>query len=555
MPGTLVIVELLGGIALLLWGVRMVKTGIMRAYGDRLQVFLEQRLSNRVTAFGGGVVATAILGSATAMALIVSGLAGSGALNATTGLAVLLGADVGSALMSALFASASSSAAVVAPVLLFVGYVAFSLGTEFRPKNIGRVLLGLGLMLMSLQLVVGATSPLRDASLFHEALAAISAEPVLAFLVGGILAWMCHSTLAVVLLVSSFVVNGSLDVTGAIPFILGLNFGGGLPAITATLDQPASGRRLPMANMICRATLALVGLAGIGVLGAPIRALPVDAVHAVAILHTAFNVVAALVFLPLAPLVVGLVAKVFKDPPLADDPLARPRYLDRTALDRPALALSNAAMDTVRMSELLTRMLATAFTALETRKLETLKEIAPIDAQLGHYLHAIQAYVGELGQTQLSPEETRRAFEIALYASNLEHAGDVIKLNLVDRIKGKIRQNVEFADYQSEALETLRRSVNTCLFLVPGAVTSRDVGAAKRLVEQKDSFRRLEDAVIEAHLNQASADKRVSLRASALFVDLVRDLHRINSHIAAAGYPIIEAAGLLNGSRLKDSEE
>jgi phosphate:Na+ symporter len=554
MSGTLVIIDLLGGVALLLWGVRMVKTGIMRAWGDSLTAFLEQRLSNRLTAFGGGVVATAILGSATAMALIVAGLAGSGAVSATTGLAVLLGADVGSALISAILASGSSSAAATAPILLFVGYATFSLASEFRPKNMGRVLLGLGLMLFALKLVVGATAPLREASLFHEALAAISAEPVLGFLVGAVLAWLCHSTLAVVLLISSFVLSGSLDMAGALPFILGLNFGGGLPAITATLDQPAAARRLPLANMACRGVLALAGLALAGPLITLFGMLPIDDLHAVVAVHAAFNLAAAAIFLPLAPLVVKLVSALAKDPDQPDDALAAPRYLDRSALATPAIALSNAAMETVRMSELLERMFTTTLKVLQSRKLEALKEVGPIDARLGTYLSSVHAYLGELTQGELSKEDARRAFEILLYASNLEHAGDVIKLNLADRIRSKVKQSVEFSDDQNVALTSLCDLVTGSLRLVPGAVTSRDVTAAARLAAQKDDFRRLEDRIIDDHLNGEGSGPRVSLRTSALFIDIARDLHRINSHVAAAGYPLIDAAGLLHKTRLRTVE-
>ncbi|TMJ36261.1 MAG: Na/Pi cotransporter family protein, partial [Alphaproteobacteria bacterium] len=187
--GTTVIVELLGGVAMLLWGVRMVRTGIMRGWGDRLKQFIQHRLDNNISAFAAGGMATAALGSATAMALIVSGIAASGAIGTSIGLAVLLGADVGSALVSAVFASSSSYALWISPLLLFAGYVTFSASAEFRPHNFGRILIGFGLMLLSLRLIVGATMPLREASLFHEALTAIGQEPILAFLAGAVLAW------------------------------------------------------------------------------------------------------------------------------------------------------------------------------------------------------------------------------------------------------------------------------------------------------------------------------------------------------------------------------
>src|SRR6478609_2754595 len=180
--GTTVIIELLGGGAMLLKGERMVRTGIMRGWGDRLKQFIQHRLGNNISAFAAGGMATAVLGSATAMALIVSGIAASGAIGTSIGLAVLLGADVGSALVSAVFASSSSYALWLSPLLLFAGYVVFSASSEFRPHNLGRMLIGFGLMLISLKLIVGATAPLREASLFHEALTAIGREPVLAFL-------------------------------------------------------------------------------------------------------------------------------------------------------------------------------------------------------------------------------------------------------------------------------------------------------------------------------------------------------------------------------------
>ena len=245
-PGTAVFVNLLGGVALLLWGVRMVRTGVTRAYGDRLKNFIEHRVGNRVSAFMAGGVATAILGSGTAMALIVVGLAAAGAINTALGLAVLLGADVGSAIVSSVFASGSNLALWASPLLIFAGYIVHSWSAELRPHNLGRALIGLGLMLLSLTLIKQASAPLSTASLFHELLAAVGKEPVLAFLIGAVLTWIFHSSLAVILLIASFLASGSLAIDGALAFILGINLGGGLPAVSATLAQPPVARRWPI---------------------------------------------------------------------------------------------------------------------------------------------------------------------------------------------------------------------------------------------------------------------------------------------------------------------
>src|SRR5262245_21672120 len=291
--GTTVIIELLGGVAMLLWGVRMVRTGLVRGWGDRLKQFIQQRLDNKISAFAAGGLATAALGSSTAMALIVAGLAGSGAIGTSIGLAVLLGADVGSALISAIFASGSSYALWLSPLLLFAGYVTFSASSEFRPHNLGRMLIGFGLMLISLKLIVGATAPLREASLFHEALTAIGREPVLAFLVGAVLAWLCHSTLAVILLIASFLANGSLDLSGALSFILGINCGGGLPAWTATLQMPPEARRLPLANLFCRSTVSIVLLFFVSQIAPYVTQLPIGLIETAVLFHAGFNLLVA----------------------------------------------------------------------------------------------------------------------------------------------------------------------------------------------------------------------------------------------------------------------
>lgn len=553
--GTYVIIELLGGVAMLLWGVRMVRTGIMRGWGDRLKHFIQLRLANSASAFLAGGMATAALGSATAMALIVAGLAATGAIGTSIGLAVLLGADVGSALISAVFASSSSYALWVSPLLLFAGYVTFTASNEFRPHNFGRILIGFGLMLVSLKFIVGATAPLREATLFHEALTAIGREPLLAFLVGAILAWLCHSTLAVILLIATFLANGSLDITGALSFILGVNFGGGLPAVTATVQLPPEGRCLPLANLFCRGTVSVILLAFVGRIAPYVTELPLGNIEKAVAFHAGFNLLAALIYLPFTRQVARLMARIVPDQKQAPDNLSQPRYLDQMALSTPSVALSNAALETVRMSELLDRMFDTAIVVLRSGSLEKLKELKALDERLNRYQSSVHGYLSDLTQAELEKADTKRALEIMLYASNLEHAGDVVHLNLADRIKAKAKLSITFSVKQHASLDDLCLIISQSLRIATGVLTSSDVEGAKRLIEQKDTFRSLENKIIDEHFRESGKAKGASLRKSALFVDIIRDLHRINSHIVSAAYPIIEAAGLLRDSRIKPEKK
>ena len=554
-PGTMVIVNLLGGVALLLWGVRMVRTGVLRAWGEALKRFIENNLSNRTSAFASGAVATLMLQSGTATALIVTGLASSGVIGAATGIAVLLGADLGSAIVSGIFAIAGPLVAPLSSILLFAGFVVFSISTDFRPRNAGRILMGLGLMLLALNLVVTASEPLREASLFHSVLAALGRDPLLALVVGAAVTWMSYSTLAVILLITSFLASGSLETGAALALILGVNLGGGLPALTATAGQPRTARHLPVANLVCRGTLAIALIPALGFIGEALATWITDPVMAAVAFHIAFNLLLALVFLPFAGPIMRAVARLLPEQAAVADPLAAPRYLDRSALNTPAVALSNAQTETGRMTELLDRMLVLSMEVLARGSIERLKELRLLDDKLNTYQSAIHAYLVGLMEMELEQRYSRRAMEIMLYVSNLEHAGDIIHLNLADRIKAKTRENVTFTEPQTEALAELQTLVSNSLRIASNVLASGDIEGATRLIEQKAGYRDLEHRIIEQHFEQRTGSRRKSLRASAIFVDIIRDLHRINSHIVSAAYPIVDRAGLLRETRLRTAAE
>ena len=550
-PSTFVILNLLGGVALLLWGVRMVRTGILRVWEDQLRYFIEYRLGNRSSALIAGFLATLLLGSGTATALIVTNIASTGALPSGLGLSVLLGADAGSSVIAALVASGSNIALWTSPVFLFVGYIIFQTSQELKPHNAGRVLIGLGLMLLSLRLISQATTPLGDASLFHQVLTAVGQAPILAFVMGALMAWGFHSTLAAILLIASLMVNGSLALPAALPFMLGINCGGGMPAYLASLGLAPEARRLPLANLFVRASLAIIVLGFPHYLTPLLPEAPANPLHWVLGFHVAFNFAVVILFLPLVNGVARLARQLVRDSPTPEDPLRRPRYLDLTVISSPALALTNANIELARMGEILDRMFYTALKAMAGSSLEMLKQLKGHDTQLNSYQQAIQGYVNDVSQGNLTADDARRALEITLYASNLEHAGDIIQLNLNDRIRAKIREHLDFSADEQSALAELCLIIQNNIKLAASVITSRDVSAAQYLIGQKDEFRQLENRMMQTHFTTSLANKATALRQSALFIDLIRDLHRINSHVVAAGYPIVDAAGLLHSSRLR----
>jgi phosphate:Na+ symporter len=257
--------------------------------------------------------------------------------------------------------------------------------------------------------------------------------------------------------------------------------------------------------------------------------------------------------LPFTGLAEKLMLKLLPDETLDADRLAAPRYLDTKSLAAPTLALSNALLETVRMTEVLDRMFETALTALRTGSLETLKLLKGLDERLNAFQTAVQSFLADLAQAELSAAEAHRALEITLYTSNLEHAGDVIHLNLADRIKAKAKESITFTAEEQASLDDLCLIIHDNLRMATGVLSSGDVEGAKRLIAQKDAFRALENKVLDEHFRSGSRGRGAALRRSALYVDIIRDLHRVNSHVVAAAYPVVEQAGLLRGSRLRQT--
>ncbi len=549
-PGTAIIVNLLGGVALLLWGVRMVRTGVTRGWGEQLKLFLQHRLSSRISAFFAGAAATTVLGSGTATGLIVSNIAAAGGLPLMLGIAVLLGADVGSAVATTLFASGASAVKSLSPLLVFAGYMVFSFTRESRPHSFGRILIGVGLMLMALQLISQSTRPLNDASLFHDVLAALGHEPVLAFIVGAILAWAFHSTLAAILVIGSLASNNSMGMESAAAFILGINLGGGLPALLGSMSMPVAARRLPVANLLARGVLCVAALPLLPWIVRVQAQFGLPGLTASLALHLSLNLVVGIVWLPLTRFVAAVTKRLLPDESVVSDHLAAPRYI-LLGTSNTAAALANAVLETGRMSEVLEHMFSTALEAMRGNSLEKLKELRMLDERLNRYHTDIQTFLADIAERTVEPEDGRRALEIVLYVSNLEHAGDIVQLNIGDRIKAKVRENHDFSAAETQALESLCEMIRNNIRNATAVLSSRDVTAAQALIAQKDAFRTLENRVIREHFSRKNGDRGKALRRSALFVDLIRDLHRLNSHVVAAGYPIVDAAGLLRSSRLR----
>jgi len=538
----MVLLDLMGGVALLLWGLHMVVSGVLRAFGPDLRRFLGKALSNRFTAFGAGLGLTALLQSSTATGLMTTSLAADGMVSLVPALAIMLGANVGTTLIVQVLSFNISAAA---PVLFVIGLVTFRVGGQSLTRALGRIAIGLGLTLLALHILVDTLAPAEEAPAVRVLLTDITHDPVLCIVIAAALTWAAHSSVAVVLLVMSLAYSHFVTTDAALALVLGANLGSAInPLLEGGVRGDPASRRLPLGNLLNRLVGILIALPLLPLLARELPVLQPDAAKMTAEFHLLFNVALAAIFIGPLDAVASLLARILPERKQPADP-SLPRYLDETALDTPPLAITNVAREALRMGDTVEVMLRQVMTAIMNNDRKLAAEVSRMDNIVDRLTEAIKLYIARLTRGSLDEREGRRAMEIVSFAINLEHIGDIIDKNLCELAIKKIKRRYQFSPEGAAELTTFHKRICESLQVAFGVFMTGDVAAARRLIREKVELRSIELAAGERHFERLREGRPESIETSSLHLDILRDLRRIHSHICSVAYPVLEAAGEL----------
>ncbi len=544
------LLNLLAAIALLVWGTHIVRTGVLRVFGESLRGVLARSFSNRFTAMAAGLGVTTIVQSSTATCLIVASFVGKGLVTTAAALAVMLGADVGTALMAVVF---SFDLSWLSPLLIFTGVVLFISRQDTIAGRIGRVLIGLGLITLALQLIVGATKPLTESPAVRALLVALPNEVLLDIVVGAVLTVLSYSSLAIVLLTATLASSGLLPVPVALGLVLGANLGSGLLALIATSRATPQVRRLPLGNLVFKTVGALGAIGLLPQAHVALQQLVPDVHQQVVLFHLGFNVVMALVFISLTGLVGRSVERALRDTTL-EGGATRPRHLDPVALSTPSLAITCAAREALHQADVVETMLRGILPVIRNNDLQLAEQLRKLDDTVDELYSAIKFYLTQISREALSEREGKRWTDVVSFTINMEQIGDIIERVLQDIEDKKVRKNRSFSDAGMAEICHLHERLISNLRLGMSVFLDGRVIDAKRLLEQKANFRDLEHGYAASHIARLQDNTAQSIETSALHLDLISDLKRINSHICSIAYPILESAGALSKTRIRQSQ-
>ena len=544
------LLNLLAAIALLVWGTHLVRTGILRVFGANLRNILAKSVTNRLTATMSGIGVTALVQSSTATALIVASFVGQGLMTLPSALAVMLGADIGTSLMAVVF---SRDLSWLSPLFIFIGVVLFIARQSTTVGRVGRILIGLGLMLLALRLVTQSASVLTQAPAVKALLGSLSSDLLLEITVGAMLAVLSYSSLAIVLLTATLATTNVIPIDVAIGLVLGANLGSGLLAVLTTLNANIETRQVPMGNLVFKIIGIAVAAPFVGLWIKTMRPLlPEDSATLVVMYHLTFNLAVGVIFIGLTQVVARWVEKWLPKPEKSTV-AGRQRHLDPSALATPSLAISCAVRESMHQADVVETMLTGMLGVIRNNDRKLSEDLRKMDDTVDELYSDIKYYLTKISREALSDNEGRRWTDIISFTINMEQIGDIVERVLIDIEDKKINLGREFSEAGMAEICDLHSRLVDNLRLGMSVFLHGNVRDAQKLLEEKSRFRDLEREYAGTHLSRLSDKTLQSIETSSLHLDLISDLKRINSHICSIAYPILDSAGALAPNRLRQS--
>ena len=535
---TMTLLTILSGVCLLLWGLRTVKRAVLRGYGAQVQSAIAYGTRNRITAVFCGIFSTLLLQSSAAATVLTASFVGRGLMTVATGLAVVIGADIGTSLVAKVL---SFDLGWVGPFLLSVGIIFHLIYDDgSRHRFLARILLGIGFIIMGLGIVrETATNLLEHSETLPLILSPLSSEPILAILIAVILTYLMHSSLSTILIFATLAGEGVISFELALTFMIGVNIGAGVIPLMAVLRDVPQAVQIPLGNIIMRIVIGICVLFTLPILIPMIQeTIPFAVPQQIVMAHIGFNILLAIAFLPFTGILAKLCGKIVPVLDNQDDPL-KPRYLDKKALSSPSLALSCATRETLHMAEVLETMLKKSYSALADNNEKLIFQIKEGDQRLDALFAAIKDYIIHLSREELDDKEAVQSMRIMNFATNLEHCGDIIDTSLMDLALGKTKRQGQFSDEGKEEIKSIHEKVVQNLQLAQNIFLSSDPTLAKQLLTYKKGLKLAEVESAANHMKRLQKGIAATVSTSGTHMDVIRDYRRINTYATSVAYDVL----------------
>ena len=540
------IVSLTGSVMLLLFAVRMVRTGIERTFGASFRRYVTTA-PNPIAGTFTGIFLAIILQSSAAVALLAAGFAGNGALSFAAGLPIILGADLGSAMLIQVL---SFDLQWLTPALLAIGGLFYIKSDRRKLRQFGRIILGIAFILISLRFLRETMIPIRESTFLPSVAAYLERDSITAFITGAALTFVMHSSVAAILMCVTIVSIDALPLNAAVALVLGANLGSALIPVWLSRGMNPQAQRIPLANLLIRGCGAIIALVIISRLSLPQWILAMGNAQALINIHVLFNCT-LLLTLPVCRLLEKPLQLLLPDAKSTEpeNPIFK-SALDDSVQQNPTLAIASLRREVLRLAQILETMAEPAMELFSDFDLARMKGIRSREAVINASVRDIKRYVANLPDNTMNKEQRDQTRELTEYAIALETAGDIVGKQLLTLAQEKSDDGVRFSRAGSEELKGMHEHLMSNLSLAMNLLVSIDLESARLLLEEKTEMVRQERSSRKKHLKRLNQGSAVSFDSSNLHLETLRALNQFNSHVASLAYPILYRGGQLLETRL-----
>ena len=542
-----ILIELLGSVALLLWGLRMVRTGVMRAYGTNLKRFARRSEGKVFPAFLSGLVVAALLQSSTATILISSSFAGQNLIGVGSAFITMLGADVGTSIAVLI---ASQKFTTVAPLLLAIGVFGFIASKENKWQNVFRAVSGLGLILFALLLISNTAGELSKFEQFKSLLEIFSNQPIFFVLLALVMTYLSYSSLAIVLLSVSFLATGVIGLNEGLYLVLGANLGSGMLPLISSWNSSVVEKTPIIANLLVRILCILIFYPFVDI-SAQFLLSFVSIELVPAIYHLALNLIVAIVGITFSSQILSFTSKLVLEDNI--DNINDSKFIETDDFSMPAISLANAKRQALRMAEISQNMVVSSLAVMRDDNDMLRNEILKNEDDVDNLFDSIKLYIARILQEELTPAESQQALNILNFTTNMEHIGDIVNSSLMDISEKKISQHIHFSKEGFGEIISIHEVVCSNYDLAISTFMSNDCELAKVLYGKKQELHKLEKSSVSKHIQRIGKGVTDSLETSSMHIDVIRDYKRVNSLLSSIAYPILFASGEILETRLKQN--
>jgi phosphate:Na+ symporter len=526
-----IIFGVLGGLALFLFGLKLLSEGLQKAAGNKFKKILESLTNNKFRGVATGAITTAVVQSSSVVTVSLIGLINAGLITLMQAAPVIMGANIGTTITAQLVAFKINHYAL--PILA-LGFFLYMIGNNNKKKNIGQSILGFGLLFLGMNTMVDGVTPLRESVAFTSMLAEFGHLPVLGVLAGLVFTIIVQSSSATTGLVIAMGMSGIITLSSAIAVIFGANIGTCITAMIASIGSNLSSKRAAVFHVLFNVIGVLLFLPFIVPFTSFISLTSGNLPRQIANAHISFNIITTLILLPFLSMLIKLTRILIKGDEVKLE--KGTKYLDELTLNIPPIALGLARKEVIRMAEIASTMLQDSKKALFNKDKESIQLVFKKEEEVDTLDNEIERYLTKLSQKSLSKTQSRELAILIHAITDIERVADHAH-NITESAQYKNKNKIEFSPKVMEELTEIFNATDESYRKVID-VLKGNKKLGKRVLDLEVKVDLLQKKLEKNHFERLKKGI-CKVEAGPIYLDIIRNLERISDHAHNIAYAIM----------------